>query len=128
MEEKITKSTWKNFPIDKPKRVEIELFLSDAQYLKLIQGFRPRDMDDKWFVYYEADWVYFHRSWTGFGVFKAKLNKVQDGYFIQELWVESNHEKFTIQNDEAAVELFKFLVAKRSETDVTIDHKEIFTK
>ena len=51
--EKATKSTWKNFPIELPKQIQIELHFTDAQYQKLIQGFKPMDMDDRWFMYCE---------------------------------------------------------------------------
>lgn len=39
-------------------------------------GFRPRDMDDKWLVFQEGNWIYCHRSWTGLCVYKLL---VKDG-------------------------------------------------
>lgn len=93
-----TKETWKNIPIDNPKRIDIDLLFTDKQFSKLIKGFIPQQMEDKWFIYYENEWLYFHRSWTGYGIYKAKLNKVNEGYSIKEFWAERNQEKY--QNEE----------------------------
>jgi hypothetical protein len=66
------RSDWKNSPIDNPKRIEISLFLTYKQYHKLVKGLLPDQMEDKWFIFYEKGWLYCHRSWTGFGMYKAK--------------------------------------------------------
>jgi hypothetical protein len=36
----------------------------EAALLKL--GFAPREMQDKWFIYFENNILHFHRSWTGY--------------------------------------------------------------
>ena len=40
---------------------------------KIMSGYKPEDMDDRWFIYYEDSWVYFVRSWTGYHIFGFKL-------------------------------------------------------
>jgi len=79
-----TKNTWGHYPIDNPKRIDIDLHFTEIQFSKLTLGLIPQQMEDKWFIYYENEWLYFHRSWTGHGMYKAKLNKVIDGYSIRE--------------------------------------------
>lgn len=112
MNEIAIKTSWNNYPIDNPKKIEIELFFTDKQFSKLTKGLIPKQMEDKWFVYYENEWLYFHRSWTGFGFYKAKLNKEVDGYSIKEFWAERNKEKYENENDQADVENFVFLIAR----------------
>jgi ADP-ribosylglycohydrolase len=107
-----TKKTWKNFPIENPHRIEINLHFSDKELAKLKKGLIPQQMEDKWFVYYEDDWLYFHRSWTGFGIYKVKLNKEQQGYSIKEFWVERNLEKYKNESDNFDIENFSFLIAR----------------
>jgi hypothetical protein len=85
-----TKDTWKNHPIDNPRRIAIDLHFTDNQFSKLTTGLIPQEMEDKWFIYFENEWLYFHRSWTGNGMYKAKLNKQTDGYSITEFWAERN--------------------------------------
>jgi ADP-ribosyl-[dinitrogen reductase] hydrolase len=79
MNEIATRTTWQNFPIDNPKRIEFSIHFTDRQFLKLVNGLIPHQMEDKWFIFYENDWLYFHRSWTGFGLYKAQLIKEQNG-------------------------------------------------
>lgn len=112
MNETATKETWKNIPIDNPKRIDINLLFSNHQFSKLTRGLIPQQMEDKWFIYYEDEWLYFHRSWTGNGMYKAKLNKVSDGYFITEFWAEGNQEKYKNEDDNIDIETFSFLIAR----------------
>jgi len=107
-----TKTSWQNHPIDNPKRIDIELLFTEKQFLKLTKGLIPEEMEDKWFVYYENEWLYFYRSWTGYGIYKAKLNKETDGYSIKEFWVERNKEKYQNENDHTDIETFSFLIAR----------------
>ena len=107
-----TKTSWQNHPIDNPKRIDIDLQFTDKQFSKLFRGLIPRQMEDKWFIYFENDWLFFHRSWTGFGNYKAKLNKGKDGYSIKEFWAERNQEKYKNENDKTDIENFSFLIAR----------------
>lgn len=112
MKEKATKETWENIPIDNPKRINIDLLFTDKQFSKLNNGLIPQQMEDKWFIYYENEWLYFHRSWTGYGIYKAKLNKVTNGYTIKEFWAERNQEKYKNDDDNTDIETFTFLIAR----------------
>src|SRR5688572_18541891 len=99
MNEIATKATWSNHPIDNPKRIAIDLRFTKTQFAKLVKGLIPREMEDKWFIYYEEEWLYFHRSWTGYGWYKAQVIKTADYYSINEFWAERNHEKY--KNEDA---------------------------
>lgn len=112
MNEIATKYTWRNQAIDNPKRIAIDLHLTDKQFSKMINGLIPQQMEDKWFIYYENEWLYFHRSWTGNGIYKAKLNKENDGYSITEFWAERNQEKYKNEDDNSDIENFSFLIAR----------------
>jgi len=112
MNETATKETWKNIPIDNPKRIDIDLLFTEKQFSKLKNGLIPQQMEDKWFIYYENEWLYFHRSWTGYGIYKTKLDKITDGYTIKEFWAERNQEKYKNEDDNTDIETFSFLIAR----------------
>ena len=112
MNETATKQTWENIPIDNPKRIDIDLVFTHQQFSKLTRGLIPQQMEDKWFIFYENEWLYFHRSWTGNGMYKAKLNKVNDDYSIKEFWVERNQEKYKNEDDNTDIETFSSLVRR----------------
>jgi ADP-ribosyl-[dinitrogen reductase] hydrolase len=112
MNETATKETWNNIPIVNPKRIDIDLFFTDKQFSKLKNGLIPHQMEDKWFIYCENEWLYCHRSWTGNGIYKAKLNKVIDGYTIKEFWAERNQEHYQNEDDNTDINTFSFLMAR----------------
>jgi ADP-ribosyl-[dinitrogen reductase] hydrolase len=112
MENYKTKDKCQNQPIDNPKRIAIGIQLTDKQFSKVTCGLIPQEMEDKWFIYYENEWLYFHRSWTGNGIYKAKLNKESDGYSITEFWAERNQEKYKNEDDSTDIETFSFLIAR----------------
>ncbi len=68
-------------------RLQIEKILTEEEYKYMTWGLIPMSMDDKWFIYLEDDWLYFHRSWTGLCIFEVRLEKFEDGYSIAEAWV-----------------------------------------
>ena len=109
-----TKTTWQNHPIENPKRIEISLHFTEKQFSKFIKGFIPQQMEDKWFIYFENDWLYFHRSWTGFGIYKAKLKKEPDGngYSINEFWVERNQKKYINKDDNEDIQKLSLLITR----------------
>ena len=106
-----TKNDWKNIPIDTPKKIMIELSFSEEQYNKIIKGLIPQQMEDKWFIFFENNWLYFHRSWTGFGIYKAEIIKNDKKYCINEFYVERNKEKYRTEEDDEDIDNFTFLIA-----------------
>ena len=125
MNQTSTRIVWKNEPIVDPKKIDITLHFTDQQYLKLKKGLIPKVMEDKWFIFFENDCLYFHRSWTGMGIFKAALKKDPEGYSINEFWVESNKEKYSSDNDNSDIEKFCFLIA---EGLLRVDVREIYVQ
>ena len=44
-------------------------------------------MDDKWFVFLENNWLYFHRSWTGACIYQVRFMPNGEKYNVTEAWV-----------------------------------------
>ncbi len=54
---------------------------------RLRQGLVPRQMEDKWFVFYEPPHLFLHRSWTGLPVFRVTLADRKGGaQVVEALW------------------------------------------
>lgn len=71
----VSKKDWKLEPFsDIHENLVLEHYLSreDVEILKL--GFKPADMDDRWFTYYEGGRLYCYRSWSGLCMFVVTLN------------------------------------------------------
>lgn len=111
-----TSQSWKNSPIDQPYKISTNLSFNTAQFDKMILGYIPIEMENKWFIFYENECFYFHRSWTGHGIYKACIHKIGSTYYISEFDVERNTEKYQNKNDEKDIRdlmsLIKYLLLK----------------
>ncbi|NJM22755.1 MAG: hypothetical protein HC907_30645 [Richelia sp. SM1_7_0] len=91
---KATRSDWKIQPMPELKTwLQIEEIFTKEEYIYLTWGLIPMSMDDKWFIYVEDDWLYFHRSWTGDCIFQVRLERFEDGYLIAEAWVNCDQNQ-----------------------------------
>jgi ADP-ribosylglycohydrolase len=112
MRETATRSTWINFPFDNPVRIEISMSFTEKQFSLLKMGLIPRQMEDKWFVFFEDDWLYFHRSWTGHEIYRAKIIRDGEGYAIREFLTERNSEKYSNEDPAVDIENFSFIIGR----------------
>jgi len=108
---KAKKSDWKNFPIsDRKEKIPFERFYSDVEAEKIFNGSIPKTMEDKWFIFSEGDWVYFHRSWTGHCIFALKLDGSPSGVCVAEAWVTRDSEHFNSSGVESDINMLSGLV------------------
>ena len=82
-----TPDSWKRQPFQEGVAIAYSPSLSRQEFERVRAGFVPREMEDKWFIYYEAPFLFFHRSWTGQPVYRVKLVARSDGALIEEALV-----------------------------------------
>ncbi len=58
-------------------------------------------MEDKWFIYCERDWVFFHRSWTGALIFALRLDPTPEGATVAESWVSRDTSEYATEGLDA---------------------------
>ncbi|PYS78818.1 MAG: hypothetical protein DMF70_14155 [Acidobacteria bacterium] len=73
-------------------------------------GVTPREMEDKWFIFLEDDWVFFHRSWTGICIYQIKISSAGDSHSVTEAWVNSDRNEYRARDDGYEAELLGFLI------------------
>jgi ADP-ribosyl-[dinitrogen reductase] hydrolase len=113
-----SKSKWNTIPMTNPKKLDVSISLNIEQLNKLKLGLIPNEMEDKWFAYFHNEYIHFHRSWTGYEIFKAKINTNDKGYQINEFWVEQNPEKYKELIDERNISIFKSHINYLSNRDI----------
>lgn len=72
----VQKSDWRI--IEMPAQTEqfvIEKTFTDTEIDFLKEGYRPQEMEDKWFMYYEDHKLFIHRSWTGYCIYIIDLSE-----------------------------------------------------
>ncbi|MYX08048.1 hypothetical protein GTW98_14770 [Streptomyces sp. SID8375] len=74
---------------------------ADEDWERIQRGYSSRDMDDKWDVFTEGEVVFLHRSWTGYGVFAATFEPVDDGgWRVARAVVERDPERYRGTDDD----------------------------
>lgn len=93
-----TAAGWKRTPMQKPVGAPWHVALSPSDLAKLMHGFIPREMEDKWFCYAgdpDAEgnlFVRLCRSWTGAEMYTLRLRAPSeaDGAEVTQItWEDS---------------------------------------
>lgn len=87
--------------------IPLSLQLSPDEFERLRGGSVPEDMDEKWFIFYDDGWAYFHRSWTGHCIFAIRLEPVDDGYVAREAWATRDRAQYSNEDEKEDVRLLK---------------------
>lgn len=85
----------------------------DAKELeRLTIGLLPQQMEDKWFIYFEEDWLYFHRSWTGTCIYTVVLDAAGAGKKVALAWVNRDPEQYKKADDLYDTEILGYLIER----------------
>jgi len=106
-----TRGSWKILPLPtvRAKLGFAESYAAD-EFERVKRGLIPKKMEDKWFIFFEESWLYFHRSWTGPCIYAVRFEASATGASAVESWVsrDSAHYRETRTDYERA--LVKFLI------------------
>jgi hypothetical protein len=75
-------------------------------------------MEDKWFIYWKGDTLYFHRSWTGYCIYTVRFVAESDSFRIIEADVNRDPEQYKQTSDERDAEMISYLI------DLLLLHKK----
>ena len=108
-----TRDSWDidDMPTDQVA-LNLDLAFTKKEMGEIQLGLIPKIMDDKWFIMYEDDWLYFHRSWTGQCVFKIRFEYDGDRFHIAEAWTVANPDRSEKENAEWGAGLVKYLIER----------------
>ncbi|WP_420628293.1 hypothetical protein [Candidatus Leptofilum sp.] len=109
--QRATAVSWPNKPMPELRK---ELLL-DGQYTReefvtISQGLIPKTPDDKWFIYLEDEWLYFHRSVSGSCIFQLQIVSDENGYVPDVLLVNQDPRQYRSLSDEYDVALVAYLI------------------
>lgn len=83
---------------------------TSSEFEQVKAGLIPAEMEDKWFIFFEAPWLYLHRSWTGFCIYGVRFETTPDGVTAVESWVSRNADQYRETRDDHDADLLKFLI------------------
>lgn len=87
--------SWKTLPLPTTRAdLEFSASYTPTEFARIQQGLIPEQMEDKWFIYYDNLWLYFHRSWTGAGIYGVRFATTETGAAIVESWVSRDPAQY----------------------------------
>ena len=113
---------WKTKPLslDNHYVIRTDIPIPAVAMNRIRQGHIPREMEDKWFMYYADGIIHYHRSWTGYNIFNAYCEKREEGYAITKIEVDT--EEYKSSPDRAKEALDNFLKLLARQCDVCMDY------
>lgn len=104
-------SDWKTEPM--PDRYTVIRF--DHPYTKkdrqkIVKGLMPEQMEDKWFVYFSHGVLHFHRSWTGYCVYRVYFEDNDREFRATHAEVNRLREQYTETDDEVDRQMIPYLI------------------
>lgn len=94
------KDHWVALPLPKTRtRISLDLRLSATEAVHIKRGFVPRDMDEKWFVFYQDGVLHEHRSWTGICIDQVHFEPEGEGLRAAYAEVNRYPVQYSCQDD-----------------------------
>jgi hypothetical protein len=106
-----TRNSWKALQApDSREKLLFEASFDDAQFRVLREGVVPKAMEDKWFIYFQEDWLHFHRSWTGAEIYALRLERAGDGWHVTDSWVNRDPNQYKASDTSYDRDLLRFII------------------
>lgn len=122
------KSDWSihRMPRRSKAYLDVEIELSDEEFEKLAWGHIPQEMEDHWFMYFDGASFNFYRSWTGFCIYKAYVERTEDGFLIQKVTVNRKEDQYAETSDRRDELLVEILISQALGRDASILWEQFF--
>ncbi len=97
---KVSKNDWDIYEMsDNNYDFYLNRELTDSEFELIEMGFKPKEMEDKWFVYYEGGELHIHRSWTGVCIFVCKIEYIESKYIASKVTVNKDYNQDGLEFD-----------------------------
>lgn len=106
-----TRESWKILALPETRA---DLDFAEAytleEFERIRRGLIPHEMEDKWFVFFEEPWLFFHRSWTGSGIYGVRFQLSDSGASAVESWVSRDRNQYTETRTDYDRAMLEFLI------------------
>ena len=109
--ERTKRTDWEVKPLPS-KRASISLnrIFEPSEMERICRGLVPEEMEDKWFIFWEDDTLFFHRSWTGFCIYAVHFVCDEDACRMVSAAVNRDPTQYSGVSDEQDARLISYLV------------------
>jgi 8-oxo-dGTP diphosphatase len=105
------KSDWRIQPL--PRRfttINLSRTFDPGEMRRIQAGLVPREMEEKWFIYWEANTLFFHRSWTGVCIYAVRFAPEGDSFRMVQADVNRDPEQYEETSDVRDAKLISYLI------------------
>jgi len=110
--EPATRQSWSNSKPLPTQRAPLsfERAFTEEEYELIRHGVIPEVMEDRWFIFLEANVLYIHRSWTGFCIYQLSIKKDSEQYRVVETLVNRDPSQYPATDDQYDAKLLNSLI------------------
>lgn len=83
---------------------------TQAEMVQIARGYIPGVQQDKWFIYFDGEWLHVHRSWTGTCIFQLQLLPDGAAYNAEQLRINADPTQYKMADDVYNVALLAYLI------------------
>lgn len=122
------KSDWDThrMPRKSKTHLRVGIELSEKDFETLAWGHIPTEMEDHWFMYFDGEAFNFYRSWTGFCIYRAYVEREDDGFMIQNVTVNRKVDQYAETSDRRDELLVEILISQALGRDASILWEQFF--
>jgi hypothetical protein len=93
-------------------RVQIlfERSFTQQEFLRVSQGFLAESMDDRWNIFFKDPWLSVVRSWTGFCIYKAWIERNGAEYKVAKVLINRDRRQYGDVDTREEAKLLSFLI------------------
>lgn len=105
------KEDWQTCQMPSEQRtIVVTRTFSRTEMQRIQAGLIPQQMEDKWFIYWHDDSLFFHRSWTGYCIYVVRFAVDGNSYRMIEVALNRNSEQYGQTNDDYDAKMVNYLI------------------
>ncbi len=106
-----TRQDWDTKPLpDAHTSINVHRDFSFGEMARIEAGLLPEAMEDKWFIYFEGNHLYFHRSWSGVCVYIGHFVENDGVYTMTSIDANRDADEYSGIDDGYDVKMVFFLI------------------
>jgi len=90
--------------------IQLDRTFSKQEMKRIRNGLVPEQQEDKWFVYWKENTLFFHRSWTGYCVYVVRFATEGKNFRMVEADVNRDSKQYSETDDGRDAEMISYLI------------------
>ncbi len=91
-------------------QIPFERSFTRQEFSRLSRGLPAQSMDDRWTIFFKDPWLTVVRSWTGFCIYKVRIEKNGLEYKVAKVLVNRDRRQYGGDDPQEEAELLSHLI------------------